>query len=298
MDLLSNASSIKKKGITMFKNEKKCRKTAVRAITMFSTLNREIANIKRKLLLPTFVCFLTLFSGVAAAVVIDFEDLTPTSTIFPIFGAETSTTLTSRGFVFDSPFRQYPDNSTTNHAHLVSSPFNGTGSFPDQQFYASNGTQYIGLDPSIIKMTSTSSVPFNLLSFDAAEGFLKDPDFQLGGGTDTSNAALFPLTASGLEVEGTFAVGGTVSAVFSFDGINDSVIGTAEDFESFVLPAGFVELTSVSFHGLNAASQRAFQVFSIDNVATSLQPVPEPSTLLLLGVGLAALCTVRASRTL
>ena len=235
-----------------------------------------------KLLPPIFICFMALIPGNTAASVIDFEDVIPTSPIDPFFGALLSTTLMSGGFVFDSPNNAF---TTQGHAHLVSSPFNGRGSRFDQQFYPTNGTQYIGLDASIITMTSAAAVPFNLLSFDAAEGFLIDPDFNAGG-TDTSNAALIAPTASGLEVEGTFAAGGTISAVFSFDGINDSIIGTADDFESFILPSGFVGLASVAFHGLDATGQREFQVFSIDNVAVAAAAlIPEPSTMLLFGTG-------------
>ena len=62
------------------------------------------------------------------------------------------------------------------------------------------------------------------------------------------------------------------------------------DFETFFLPSSFTNLISVSFNGQGGFFDGPLffrDDFSIDNINTSL-PVPEPSTLLLLGTGLAA----------
>lgn len=213
----------------------------------------------------TMVGVLSLLGGLSAisttssAAVIVFEDIVPTSATEPCFSSVASVGcdlffLDSGDFRFTSP-----DNGFSNHAHLVSSPF-ATGN----QSYATNGTQYIGLDPSIIVMTSINGGAFSLMSFDAAEGFV-------------ISGSLHPNTASKLEIEGSLVGGGTVTDVVDFDGSNDGT-GIGVDFESFALPGTFVNLTSVTFRGLNTSGDPA--IFSLDNIEVSAVPLPPAAWLL------------------
>lgn len=189
--------------------------------------------------------------------------------ISPCFGQNAAlsgcpaTFLDADGFRFTSP-----DNGFTNHAHLVSSPFE----IPqDAESYASNGTKYIGLDSTMLAMTHIDGVPFTLSAFDAAEGLRK-------------NGALFAAPTK-VRVEGTLSGGGTVSAVFDFDGINDGNDPTT-DFQSFILPSSFNSLTSVTWVGLDINGVPGLlNQFSIDNVNVT----PEPASLALLGLGVVAL---------
>jgi hypothetical protein len=230
-------------------------------------------------------------AGPATAVVIDFEDIVPVSPVTPTFGPPGSCgigpidcdllSVTSEGFIFE-----VPASGTSNfHAHLVSDPFNAPGTLPDWQYYPTNDTQYIGLDAIVLTMQSDDGLPFDLATFDAAEGFLIDPD-----NTGPAIASLIGNTAAQLEVVGNLSSGGAVSAIFDFDGVNDSILGGSADFETFILPATFSDLASVTFTAINATGAYQAGAFSIDNLSVSTSSsVPEPGTAVLFLCGLAVL---------
>lgn len=223
---------------------------------------------RNKLFFRCILLFAALSSAATQAAVVAFEDVVPTSVIDPCFGTgvpECASSLDSTGFRFTSP-----DNTFTNHAHLVSSPW-FLDFTPTLQSYPSNGTQYIGLDPSIIVMSRIDSAPFRLSSFDAAEGFLN-------GGA--------PIAfASKLLIEGNVFGGGTMTFTIDFDGVNDGV-GPLVDFQTFALPTTFTNLSSVTFSGLTANGEPGVALFSLDNIT-----VPEPATIILLLSGLGILFT-------
>jgi len=121
-------------------------------------------------------------------------------------------------------------------------------------------------------MSNINGTPFNLLSFDAAEGFLV-------GGSPVKFAAK-------LQIEGSVFGGGTETFVVDFDGLNDGA-ASGIDFQTFTLPAAFTNLSSVTFRGLNASGVPDEALFSVDNISVSA--VPLPGTLWLLGSGLLTL---------
>ena len=158
----------------------------------------------------------------------------------------------------------------SDHGHLISSPFGVPG-----QSFPNNGTQYIGEDTSNLLMTRIGGGTFSLLGFDAAEGFLV-----LG--------ALIAERARKLRVDGSLSGGGTVSVTFDFDGINDGS-GMSADFQNFLLPGSFNNLTAVTWTGLDANGDPGIFVFSIDNVNVT----PEPTGAALLGLGFLVLIFLR-----
>jgi hypothetical protein len=151
---------------------------------------------------------------------------------------------------------------------------------------ASNGTQYVsswGNPPVGIEMRTVSGDPFSLVGFDAAESF-----------------ALLPERwAQQIDVTGELAGGGTVAASFTLDQRLDG-IGGLEDFQRFLMPAGFTGLSSVSFYGNGNTPPIGgllFRDFAIDNIATDLPaPVPEPGTVGLVLAGLVAVSGARHKR--
>lgn len=219
--------------------------------------------------IKTWIAAVILACGVtgAQAAVVDFEDVTATSIVEPSFGpGGTLEFLDSRGFRFTSP-----DNGITNHAHLVSPLF----LFADQS-WANNGTQYIGLDPSIIVMTRIDGGAFSISRFDAAEGFL--------------NFGSPVGFASKLRIEGSRIGGGTETATVDFDGLNDGT-GPGVDFQTFALPSTFRNLSSVTFRSLNAAGNPDFVYFSLDNLQVAAVPEPAEWLLMVLGLGAVAACS-------
>jgi peptidase M23-like protein len=97
--------------------------------------------------------------------------------------------------------------------------------------------------------------PFTLVSVDAAEA-LSVPDPQAVYGN-----------SSRIDVRGFLASGGTVSTSFIIDGEADGP-GGINDFQSFILPAGWTNLSSISFYGFSATSCPgvACQSFRLDNI--------------------------------
>ena len=225
--------------------------------------------------IKTWIAAVILACGVtgAQAAVIDFEDVTATYIAEPCVGsidAGCLPFLDSRGFRFTSP-----DNGYTNHAHLVSTLF----LFADQS-WANNGTQYIGLDPSIVVMTRVDGGAFSISRFDAAEGFL--------------NFGSPVGFASKLRIERSRIGGGTETATVEFDGLNDGT-GPGVDFQTFALPSTFSNLRSVTFRSLNAAGDPGPVVFSLDNLHAAA--VPEPAEWLLMALGLGVLVAWSSSRS-
>lgn len=230
--------------------------------------------ISRKILFQCFLLSAIFFSPLTEATVVDFEDVVPSSVSEPCFESSpvgcTLSSLDSTGFRFTSP-----DNGFSNHAHLVSSPFeapfvNAGMSFP------SNGTQYIGLDSTVLAMQRIDGGTFSFSAFDAAEGF--------------KDGAVLVGDVKRLRVDGSLRDGGVVSALFDFDGIDDGT-GPLADFQNFLLPATFSNLLTVTFTGLNATGNPSQAIFSIDNLNVNV--TPEPGSLTLLGLGVAALGMIR-----
>ncbi len=118
---------------------------------------------------------------------------------------------------------------------------------------------------------------------------------QVGGGAfsliSVDLAELFIGTPPGLQVQidGVLFGGGSVSTTFSTDGINDGPAGVVADFETFSLPAGFGNLTEVTFTGSNPNS--IDQRFQFDNLV-----VPEPGAGLTFGLGMIGLVVMGRRR--
>lgn len=198
------------------------------------------------------------------AAVITFDNILPSTPSTPCFGdipACPSLFLDVDGYRFASP-----DNGVSNHAHVLSAPY-----VQGVEAYASNGTQFIGLDSALITMTHLAGASFALQGLDIAEGYLLE-----------GAARGF---ASQLRIEGQLLGGGQVSATYDFDGINDGVGGVA-DFQSISLPNTFVGLASVRFIGLDADGQPGFAFVNLDNISVTAVPEPASASMLLTALGL------------
>ena len=182
------------------------------------------------------------------AAIIDFEDVIVSG------GALAINPVQSNGFLF---------NASAQTSGVMRDPFvcspdcadNGT-----QTYYAGGGTSTVTI------MTEALGQIFSLTSFDIAEMFSGSP----------------AIGATEINVLGNLSGGGTVSALFSLDGINDSV-GGAADFETFLLPSSFTGLTSVHF----TATINDFTTnsgYMLDNISASAVPIPAALPLLLSGL--------------
>jgi len=200
----------------------------------------------------------------ASAALITFEDV-----VNGPFNNDIRTSATSDGFGF-----------TSTHFHVINNPtqcaFGGC---------VANGTQYAAEDaPTLagpVTMTPSGGGTFSLVSFDGAELFLSDSAAAAGGFAN----------ATSIHVVGNLSGGGTITADFALDGLKDGAGGVA-DFQPFVFPAGFTNLTSAVWSGTVAAGGTASMSF--DNIVTGTGPVgvPEPSILLFLGTSLTGLAVV------
>lgn len=135
---------------------------------------------------------------------------------------------------------------------------------------ATNGTTSLVLwinDPAFT-ISRVGGSAFNLDSFEGAESF-------------TTHGA------GQIDLLGTLWGGGTVSASFTLDQINDGT-GPLTDFQAFVLPSTFQNLTSVRFTGTTNPLKNS-DWFSVENIVVNeTAAVPEPTSMLLLGTGLLA----------
>ncbi len=121
---------------------------------------------------------------------------------------------------------------------LFTSPhFHAVGTVTNTQF-SSDGTTHIGYESARgypITMSRVGAGTFSLLSMDVGEFYNTDVF-----GHPDANKVL---------VTGIMRGGQTVSHIVTLDGIHDGVGGEI-DFEHFVLPGTFVDLTTVIFTGL------------------------------------------------
>jgi hypothetical protein len=137
--------------------------------------------------------------------------------------------------------------------------------------FVSNGTPYIaslggGVDYPIT-LERLDGIPFSLIAFDAAEGFVDDM-FAAQGGF---------IGATRIEVEADLTSGFTVTLEFDLDGGRDGPDGL-DDFESFAMPDELRFVRSITFTGLVAAHRDAG--FALDNLVVDTV-VPEPSAFVL-----------------
>jgi hypothetical protein len=184
------------------------------------------------------------------------------------------------------------NSATTNAASATQSGFNVTatngavtvgGSSWCSPACAYNGTKYFWNYGPDVTVKSTTGALFSLLSFDASESF--------GG------AYFARYTAPNIRVTGTLASGGTVTATFTMDGIDDGM-GAQIDFQTFTLPTTFIGLNKIVFSGIGGA----ISYYGIDNIVlggasgmtSNASDIPEPATLGL--VGLALLLGGRSAR--
>ncbi|MEZ4290310.1 MAG: PEP-CTERM sorting domain-containing protein [Myxococcota bacterium] len=153
--------------------------------------------------------------------------------------------------------------------------------YPDRP---DNGTPTLvarrqGLDSVDLRLASLTG-NFDLLQVDLAELF--NP----GAGN--------PLfTALSIDVTGLLDGGGSVQRQITLDGISDGPGGVA-DFETFVFDASWTNLTQVVFHGVRPGS--TLPHIKIDNIEVQAAVVPEPSTAMLVLLGLMGLGASRRDR--
>jgi hypothetical protein len=186
----------------------------------------------RKVVGILLLVFALFFNGQAEAQVISFDELSPAD--IPILG--TVVCADGTGFRFFS-----------NHFHLIG----GTV----QQDFTSNGTSHLGYESGRgfpITLERVGGGTFSLLSLDAGEFYYP--------ATDRPDAEM--LTITGFQQGG-----GTVSHTVNLDGLRDGP-GGVDDFEHFVLPGTFVNLTSVVFTGLRPGNLDGG--IAIDNIAYQL----------------------------
>lgn len=129
---------------------------------------------------------------------------------------------------------------------------------------------------SSITMTRIDGRAFNLASFRAGEGRVNGQFFAA-------------FSATGLDLSGLSATGGTTTATIDFDGVATG--NGATDLETFS-PIGFSNLQSLTFTGFGGT--RGGYSFLLDDIAVA--PVPVPAGLPLLVAALGGLAMLRRRR--
>lgn len=95
-------------------------------------------------------------------------------------------------------------------------------------------------------------------------------------------------------VTGALFGGGNIFANFIPDGITDGGPAGAVDFQTFFFGPGWINLTSVTWDHSGAGT--ASGLFALDNIVVNESRVPEPTTLVLFGLGLAGLGLARRKK--
>jgi chitodextrinase len=161
------------------------------------------------------VLFVLAFTGRAEAQILTFNEMAPTDN--PILG--TVVCGPTVGFLFSS-----------DHFHVTGGDF--------LEPFTSNGTSHIGYEAGRgfpIRMERLGGGTFRLISLDAGE-------FHYPPAPDRPDAET--LTITGFQQGG-----GLVTYTVNIDGLRDGP-GGIPDYQHFVLPSTFVNLTSVMFTGL------------------------------------------------
>jgi hypothetical protein len=203
----------------------------------------------------------------AAPVVVDFSNYASTGV---------HATVSSGGFDF------VPAGGT------LAVAFNGSNCSPT---CAANGTTALavgspGLVPPTvapITMSTAAYASFRLTGLDYAELSLN---------------SINNWSASSIVITGALLGGGTVTQTLIVDGLNDGPGGDA-DFQSAVLDPFWStsELVSLQFTGfIGTNSPHAFQLDNIALDATRIGELPEPASLALVGLALAAASRTRRAR--
>ncbi len=181
----------------------------------------------------------------------------------------------------------FEDVAVPHNTHLIVNSFvtndfilsrDGTGHIDlgnDEEIFTNNGTKvaFVHGGTFTINVDSISGDTFEISQFDGAE-------FWRNGSPNASKITLFGVTD----------LGANISEEFVLDNIYDGRNGV-DDFQLFTVSNAFQNLVHAEFVGDGA--------FSVDNIIgyTASESVPEPSTLLLLGAGIAGFAGTRRKKS-